>query len=78
MNSKRLNQSKECGTQITWRTSSACLVYDNDRKSILFFTPQVLITCKERITAHNFKEAYIKAHANYTYFDDRKLIKTWK
>jgi len=45
---QKTKQSKECRRQITLRTSSACLVYDNDRKSILFLTPQVLITCKEK------------------------------
>jgi len=31
-----IDQRKGFWTQITWRTSSACRVYDNDRKSILF------------------------------------------
>lgn len=66
-------QQKGCETQITWRTSSACLVYDSDRKSILFFTPQVLITCNGKMILQNLKETYNSGTDKLYMFDSGGL-----
>jgi len=68
---QKTKQSKECGRQITWRTSSACLVYDNDRKSILFFTPQVLITWQGKNNSPKLQKILCLGTYKLYIFDDK-------